>query len=341
MKYSVISIDLAKNVFQVCGLDENRDIVFNKKVKRSNLIHEMRQFPPSFVVMEACYSSNAWGRTIEKLGHTVKCIPAFAVKPFVIGNKTDANDAVAIAEASFRPTIRFISVKSLEKQDIQSLQRIRERMKKTRSGDINQLRGLLAEYGVIADKTPGALKKAVPYILEDASNDLTTIARRFVSRLYHNINELTQQITQVDAELNELVCDKDEYQRLLSVPGVGPIIAATVIASVNDINTFKNGRQFASWIGLTPSLYASGDTSRLGKISKRGNKSLRKLLIHGARTVLNWCDKKDDKFSLWQQALKKRMHSCKTVVALANKLARIIWSVLAKETMFNADKACG
>lgn len=340
MKYSVISIDLAKNVFQLCAFNEKREIVLNKKVKRANLINALRQFPASLVVMEACYSSNPWGRRIMKLGHTVKCIPAFAVKPFLVGNKNDANDAIAIAEASFRPTIRFVEIKTLEQQDIQSLQRIRERMIKIRTGDINQLRGLMAEYGEVVATTPGALQKAIPGILEDASNELTFVARKFIRRLSENIEQISKQIQEVDTEINALIGTKEEYQLLRSVPGVGPIVAATVMASVHDVNVFKNGRQFAAWIGLTPSQYASGETSRLGKITKRGNQSMRKMLIHGARTVLNWCDKKNDNLSKWLQAIKQRMHGCKSVVAFANKLARIIWAVLAHKTPFNASKAC-
>lgn len=340
MKCSVISIDLAKNIFQICVLDEMRRILFNKKVKRSALLHELRQFEPAIVVMEACYSSNPWGRRIEKLGHKVRLIPPFIVKPFVIGNKNDANDALAIAEASLRPKIRFVNVKSTEQQDIQSLQRICERTIKTRTGDANQVRGLLAEYGVVVDLGINTLLNAIPEIIEDASNELTHTARSFIKRLSDNIKSLGKQLDELKAQLTELIKDKPEYKLLLSVPGVGPVIAASVMAAVGDANAFKNGRQLAAWIGLTPSQYASGETNRMGKITKRGNSTLRKYLIHGARTVLNWCDKKDDVLSNWLKKLKERMHGCKAVVALANKLARIIWSVLTTKAEFDVKKAC-
>lgn len=340
MKCSVISIDLAKNIFQICVLDENRKIIFNKKVKRSELLHELRQFEPTLIVMEACYSSNPWGRRIEKLGHTVRLIPPFIVKPFVIGNKNDANDALAIAEASMRPTVRFVSVKSTEQQDIQSLQRISERMIKTRTGDVNQLRGLLSEYGVVVGVGISTLMNAIPGILEDAENELTTIARSFMLRLYRNIKRVSTQVEEVKAQLHELIKDKENYTLLQSIPGIGPTTAAALMASVGDANAFKNGRQLAAWIGLTPTQYASGETNRMGKISKRGNSSLRKYLIHGARTVLNWCDRKDDVLSCWLQKLNERMHGCKAVVALANKLARIIWSVLTSKQPFDVRKAC-
>jgi transposase len=340
MKCSVISIDIAKNVFQVCALDDFRKPIFNRKVKRSSLLHELRQVEPTLVVMEACYSSNPWGRRIEKLGHTVKFIPAFMVKPFVVGNKNDRNDALAIAEAAYRPSVRFISVKPVEQQDIQSLQRIRERMIKVRTGDINQLRGLLAEYGEICPKTFSALRKKLPLILEDAENELSSVARSFILRLYQKVLQLNQEIKEVEGELNALIKDRDDYKRLCTIPGIGPIVAATILASVNDANGFKNGRQLAAWIGLTPKLYASGEVERLGKISKRGNAGLRKMLIHGARAVLTWCDRKQDKLSVWLKALKTRMTGSRAVVALANKLARIVWAVLANKTSYDSNKAC-
>ncbi|MEL0630918.1 IS110 family transposase [Psychromonas aquatilis] len=340
MKCSVISIDLAKNIFQICALDEKRQVLFNKKVKRSELLHQLRQFEPTLVVMEACYSSNPWARRIEKLGHEVRLIPPFVVKPFVIGNKNDANDALAIAEASMRPKIRYVSVKSTEQQDIQSLQRISERMIKIRTGDVNQLRGLLSEYGEVVGVGISTLMNAIPCILENAQNELTTIARSFILRLYRNIQRISLQIEEVKAQLLELLKDKENYVLLQSIPGIGPITAAALMASVGDANAFKNGRQLAAWIGLTPMQHASGETNRMGRISKRGNSALRKYLIHGARTVLNWCDKKDDALSCWLQKLKERMHGCKAVVALANKLARIIWSVLTSKQVFNVNKAC-
>ena len=247
MKSSVISIDLAKNIFQICVLDEMRQILFNKKVKRLELIHELRQFEPTIVVMEACYSSNPWGRRIEKLGHEVRLIPPFIVKPFVIGNKNNANDALAIAEASLRPKVRFVALKSTEQQVV-----------KVRTGDVNQLRGLLSEYGTVVGLGISTLMNAIPDIIEDASNELTVTARSFIQRIYQNIKRTSLQIEEVKTQLIELVKDKQAYKLLLTVPGVGPVIATAIMAAVGDANVFKNGRQLAAWIGLTPSQYASG-----------------------------------------------------------------------------------
>jgi transposase len=329
MKTSVISIDLAKNVFQVCAMDENQQVMLNKKVSRRKLLHSLRQFEPTQVILEACYTAHPWGRAIQELGHTVKLIPPYQVKPFVVGNKNDHNDAIAIAEASRRPKASFVPVKTLEQQDIQSLQRIRERLMKHRTATSNQLRGLLAEYGIVLPKGLSHLRKQVPLVLEDADQPLTEVARRFSHRLYREIIELEQKIRELSDELVALLKHNKDYQRLQTIPGIGPMIAATLIASVGDARYFKNGRQLAAWMGVTPKQHASGEKSQMKGITKRGDRSLRKLMIHGARTVLNWCEGKSDKLSLWLQALKRRAHPCKVIVALANKLARIAWAVLA------------
>ncbi len=334
MKSSVISIDLAKNVFQVCAMDEKQHITLNKKVSRKKLLDALRQFDPTTVVMEACYTAHPWGRAIEALGHAVKLIPPYQVKPFVMGNKNDHNDAIAIAEASRRPKASFVPVKTLDQQDIQSLQRIRERLMKHRTATSNQLRGLLAEYGVIIPKGIHYLRSQVPDILEDAEQPLTVVARRFVQRLYSELTVHEKQINEVEAELFALVEHNDDFQRLQTIPGIGPMIAATLLASVGDAHYFKNGRQMAAWVGLTPKQHASGENSRMQGISKRGDRVLRKLFIHGARAVLNWCENKTDKLSLWMKSLSKRAHPCKVVIALANKLARIAWAVMATKQVY-------
>lgn len=336
MKHSVISVDLAKNVFQVCALDSERKVVFNKKVSRKNLLDTLRQFEPTQVVMEACYTAHPWGRAISEIGHEVKLIPPYQVKPFVIGNKNDHNDAIAIAEASFRPKTTFVPVKSLEQQDIQSLQRIRERLLKHRTATANQLRGLLAEYGIVIPKGIRYIRAEIPLIVEDAEQPLTVVARRFIQRLYDELIEHERQIKELESELYALLSQNKEFERLQTIPGIGPVIAATLLAAVGDAHYFKNGRQMAAWIGLTPKQHASGEKSTMRGISKRGDRTLRKLLIHGARAVLNWSKDKTDKLSSWLNALSHRAHPCKVIVALANKLARIAWAVLATGQAYKA-----
>ncbi len=330
MNNSVISIDLAKNVFQVCEFNQYQKPTSNKKVRRAKLLDSVRKLKPTRIVMEACYSSNYWGREFNKMGYVVDLIPPHQVKPFVVGNKTDHNDALAIAEASFRSTTVFVPVKTIAQQDIQSLHRIRDRYIRSRTAVANQMRGLMSEYGVIVEKRIAVLRREVPYILEDAAQPLTVISREFVSELYDELRNYDRLIEAKDLLISELMTSNEDYHRIREVPGVGPIVGSAIIAAVGNAKQFKNGRAMAAWIGLTPRLYASGDTSRMGSMSKRGNQTLRRQLIHGARSVVNWCEKKTDGLSLWIQSLKKRMPDCKVVVAVANKLARMIWAVLSK-----------
>lgn len=330
MKTSVISIDLAKNVFQVCVLNKAHKVVSNIKVNRSELLHQIRQFEPTIIAMEACYSAHPWGRLFEEMGHNVKLIPPIKVKPFVQGNKNDRNDALAIAEASLRPNMHWVAVKSLAQQDIQSQQRIRERLIRQRTSLINQIRGLLAEYHIVCEKKAYNLRKKLPLIIEDAEQPLSIIAREFFQQLYQELATLDKRVDDATKALHTILKDNTDYQRIQQIPGIGPVISAATIAAIGDGKQFKNGRQFSAWLGVTPRHYASGDRCQIGSISKRGNTQLRVLLIHGARTVMNWCDKKSDRLSLWVKNLLQSKPSCKVIIALANKLARILWSVLSR-----------
>ncbi len=285
--------------------------------------------------MEACYSSNYWGRLFQQHGFHVDLIPAHQVKPFVVGNKNDHNDAIAIAEASMRPKATFVAVKTLTKQDIQSLERIRERLIKTRTALANQLRGLLAEYGVIVEKKVAELRSAIPFVLEDAENSLTSMSRTFIDDLYQELLSLDKRITSTEKLSESLLVNNDDYKRLQTIPGVGPVTSRGIICAINDAKQFKNGRQMSAWIGLTPKQHASGDVLRIGGISKRGNAVLRRQFNHGARAVIRWCEEKDDALSLWLQTLLKTKPICKVIVALANKLARIAWAVMAKGEPYN------
>jgi transposase len=334
MKYTLVSIDLAKDSFQFCGINSSHKVVINQKMSRNKLLQKMATIEPTTVVMEACYSSNPWGRKIESFGHTVKLIPAYQVKPFLIGNKNDKNDAVAIAEASKRPTISIIPVKTLAQQDVQSLQRIRERLVKHRAAVSNQCRGLLSEYFIVVDKKIPTLLKSIPGILEEASNDLSVSGRRFIQKLADEIRYLSQEIKETEQEILELLKDNVDYRRLLTVPGIGPVTATAFMASVN-VNQFKNGRQLSAWIGITPKQHASGPVNKMGSITKRGNSTIRQLLIHGARSIVKHSDNKTDPFSQWINQLKKRMHANKVNVAVANKLARMAWAMLSKRVEYS------
>ena len=339
-KYKLISIDLAKHVFQVAAFHQDGTIAFNKKVSRSRLLDALRQCEPTLVVTEACYSANYWGRAVEKLGHRVRQVSPRVVKAMLIGNKNDNNDAIAIGEAAQRPTVQHIAVKTVEQQDIQCLIRARELLVKERTALTNQIRGFLAEYGVIVTKGISQLRLGIPYILEDAENELSIPLHRLLSRQHKRLLQLDTDIEEITKEMTTLASHHRNFNTLLTIPGVGPIVASMILAALNDTQEFKNGRQFAAWLGLTPVQYSSGSTNRLGGISKRGNEGLRRLLIHGARAVLIWCAKKDDALSRWLQELKKRTHSCKVTVALANKLARVVWAVMASGQPFDLNKVC-
>ena len=337
MNYKIVAIDLAKNVFQVCALDKNHKVKMNKKVTRAKLLDTLRQMEPTLVVMESCYSANPWGREIIKLGHTVRLIPAYMVKPFVVGNKNDRNDALAIAEAALRPKVRFVPVKTIEQQDIQSLQRMRDLLLRQRTATSNQLRGLLAEYWIVIPKGRSSLNTKVYEILEDAEQPLTVTMRRSVHAINERLLEFDRQIKDIEKELYALLDVQEDFHLLQTIPGIGPVGAATFIAAINDAKHFKNGRELSAWIGLTPKQHSSGEKSILGNISKRGNRDLRRVLAHGARSVMNWCEKKTDPLSLWVKELASRMHPCKVIVALANKLARIAWAVLSRKEPFKVE----
>ena len=273
------------------------------------------------------------------MGHEVNLIPAQHVKPFVRGNKNDANDAIAIAEASLRPHMRFVPVKTIEQQDIQMLQRVRQRHVDERTALVNQIRGLLSEYGIVVSKGWRKLREKLPFILEDGDNELTTHGRACLSRCYDELITLIARVEQDDRTLATLLKDNEDYQRLLQVPGIGPVLAAAAIASIGNGAQFASARQMAAWLGLTPRGEGSGDRWHMKGISKRGNRYLRTLFIHGARAVVNWCQRKTDPLNLWIQRLIARRGRHKAIVALAHKLARFAWVILNRKVDYRAPQA--
>ena len=328
----LVSIDLAKTVFQVCQLSDNNNILSNKKVSRNKLNQEMIQLSPTTVVMEACYSAHYWGRTFEQHGHTVNLVPAQHVKPFVRGNKNDANDAVAIAEASSRPNMRFVPVKTVEQQDIQSLHKIRDRLVGHRTRISNQTRGLLSEYGLVAPTGFKSLKALIHKALE--SEALTTIFKEELSSIYEELLDLEERLKRVNNKLKVMAGQYPLCRLLMTIPGIGFVNATALYAAIGDARQFETARDFAVWMGLTPRQYASGTKSFTGSITKRGNRYLRKQLVHGARALMYKTKGKDDKLSVWIKDIKERLGAHKACVALAHKLARIIWVVLSNREEF-------
>jgi transposase len=330
--HNLISIDLAKTIFQVCQFTDSSKILSNKKVSRKKLSQEIAQLSPTTVVMEACYSAHYWGRTFEHYGHTVKLVPAQHVKPFVRGNKNDANDAVAIAEASLRPNMRFVRVKTLEQQDIQSLHRIRERFVNHRTRISNQTRGLLSEYGLVARVRFKALKTLMHEALE--SDALTERFKEEISSIYEELLDLEHRLKRVNTKLKGLAEQNPLCRLMMTIPGIGFINATAIYAAIGNGKQFETARDFGVWMGLTPQHYASGTKLHTGRITKRGNRYLRKQLVHGARSLMNRSKGKKDRLSVWINEIVARRGQAKACVALAHKLARIIWAVLSRGEEF-------
>jgi transposase len=336
-----IAIDLAKNVFQLHGADRRGKTLFRKRLSRGELKEFMVQVSPCIVGMEACMGSHYWARMFTGMGHTVRLIAPQHVKPFVKSNKNDRNDAAAISEAMNRPDMKFVGMKSIAQQDILLLHRARELLVKQRTSQANQIRGLLADYGIVVAKSIGKLRAELPLILEDAENELSPMARDTFAQLHERLKELDEQIHGYDVQLGVLAEQNDQCQRLLEIEGIGPITATAMVATVGDPSAFRCGREMAAWLGLVPKQHSSGNRVCLGGISKRGDRYLRTLLIHGARSVVSRSEKKLDKRSVWVQTRKALSGYNKAAVAVANKNARIAWALLSSgENYRPASVAC-
>lgn len=336
MKNKLIGIDLAKNVFQICGVNQAGKVQFNKKVKRAKLRAFVSQLEPTTIAMEACYSAHYWGREFEQMGHQVKLVPAQHVTPFVRGNKNDANDVVGITEAAVRPNIWFVPIKTINQQDIQMIHRIRERHVADRTALVNQIRGQLSDYGIIMPKGWRKMKDKLPLILEDAENQLTPIGRECVASQYEELRTINEMIAADEKRLKMYLKDNEDYNRLLEIPGFGPIVASAFVAAIGQAKQFRNARHMAAWLGITPRQMASGDKSVMLGITKRGSRSLRTMIIHGARAVVSNCEHKTDALSLWIKKLIERRGKNKAIVALAHKLTRFAWVILNRQEHYQA-----
>lgn len=334
MKITTIGFDIAKSVFHLYAVNQIGRFVKKKQLKRKQVRTYMAKLEPCLIAMEACGGANYWARELIALGHQVKLIAPQYVKPYVKGNKNDYNDAEAIAEAVQRPNMRFVPIKSIEQQDVQNFHRQRERIKKERTALVNQTRGLLAEYGLVINKGVAAVRKKLPEILEDAENGLTTLTRELFAELLEELRVLDQRFEQCGQRIEALNKENEVCQRLDEILGVGPITASATYAAAGDGKEFVNGRHFSAWIGLVPGQHSTGGKTVLLGISKRGNSYLRTLFIHGARAVLRHSAKKTDRFSLWAQAVLKRRGYNKACVAVANKMARMAWVIMAKGETF-------
>jgi transposase len=337
MKITTVGIDLAKNVFQVHGVDERGKAVLRRQLKRKDVVSFFANLEPCLVGMEACGSAHYWARKLAELGHSVRLMAPQFVKPYVKTNKNDRNDAEAIGEAVTRPNMRFVAVKSAEMQVVLALHRARQGFVKSRTAQANQIRGLLAEFGIVIPKGIGHIAKRLPEILEDGENGLPGMMRQLFERLGEELKALDQQVEEMERQIVLWHRENESSRKLEAIPGIGPLTASAMVATVGDAKGFKNARQVPAWLGMVPRHEGTGGKAKLGRISKRGDVYLRTLLIHGARAVITHLERKPDRADPWLKKLLARTNKNVAAVALAAKNARIAWALLAHERSFQHD----
>jgi transposase len=329
MNITQVGIDLAKLVFQVHGVDARGKVALRKQLKRHQIVAFFAQMPPCLVGMEACGGAHFWARKLTELGHTVKLIAPQFVKPYVKTNKNDAADAEAICEAVGRPNMRFVPIKNTEQQALLGLHRARKGFVIERTAQANQIRGLLTEFGLVIPVGIRSIGRKLPEFLEDAENGLSAVSRALFARLFEHFRALDRQVEELEREINAWHREDTASQRLQAIPGIGPLTASALVASVGDAKVFHNGRQFAAWLGLVPRQISSGGKTNLLSISKRGDTYLRTMLIHGARSVLQHLKRRPDQAEGWLARVANRRNPNIAAVALANKNARTVWALLA------------
>lgn len=331
-----VGIDLAKRNFHLTAVDERGEVVERKRLRRAGLHSYLTMLPPGCVVaMEACASAHHWGRLAARLGHRVLMMSPHKVAPYMHRNKNDVNDADGIAEASSRPGMRFVGSKSVDQQHIQQMHRARRLAVKDRTAHANQLHGFLLEYGIESPKGTRALLKRLAEVLEDAENELPVAGRALLFDLGEELRHLNERVQAFDARIGAVARAEPACRRLEAIPGIGPLTSTALVAAVGDAAEFNNGRELAAWLGLTPRQHSTGGRPRLLGISKRGDRYLRCLLIHGARAALRHAGRHEDRRSRWAIDVEHRRGKNIAAVALANKNARAAWAVLAKGTDFD------
>lgn len=336
MKVTTIGLDLAKTVFQVHGVDEHGKAILKKQLKRDQMAVFFVNLPPCLIGMEACGSAHHWARKLASMGHIVKLMAPQYVKPYVKTNKNDVADAEAICEAVSRPNMRFVPIKDVEQQAVLAMHRVRQGFVKARTAQANQIRGLLSEFGLVIPQGIGHIASRVPELIEDACNELPGSFRVLVQRLLDHLKELDRQVGELEVQIQAWHRGSAVSCKLAQIPGIGPITASALVASIADAKSFDSGRQVAAWLGLVPKQHSSGGKTNLLGISKRGDTYLRTLLIHGARSVIFHGERKADSCT-WVKALVERRNKNVAAVALANKNARIVWALLAHDRKYQAD----
>lgn len=337
MKITTIGIDLAKNVFQLHGINAQGKTLLKKQLRRDAMLMFFVNHPPCRVGMEACGGAHYWARKLRSFGHDVKLMAPQFVKPYVKTNKHDEADAEAICEAVTRPNMRFVPVKTEEQQSILSVHRAREEFVKSRTAQANALRGLLSELGIVIPPGLSQIAVHLPEILENANNGLPVTFRQLLQRLSVHLKELERQVMELEKEIQRWHRENADSKRLSEIPGIGPITASALVASIGDARQFSNGRQLTAWLGLVPRQHSSGGKSTLLDISKRGDTYLRALLVYGARAVVRYVKDKTGRTEKWLNNLLSRRNTNVAVVAMANENARIIWALLAHGRSFEVN----
>jgi transposase len=335
---STVGLDIAKQIFQAHGADSRGAVLFRKRLRRGQVLSFFAGLAPCTVAMEACASSHYWGREIGKLGHSVKLIAPAYVKPFVKRQKNDAADAEAICEAAQRPTMRFVAVKSEEAQAAAVLFRARDLLVRQRTQVINALRGHLAEFGVIVAKGPQHAPKLIA-VVEDLASELPTMARQMLALLVDSLRGLNERIIALDREIGRRARTDAVARRLMTIPGIGAVTATALTALAAPAESFRRGRDFAAWLGLTPLQRSTGGKERLGRTSRMGERTLRRLLIIGASAVARWATRKGVPAGSWLARMLSRKPPMLVRVALANKMARTVWALLAHGGVYRAPVA--
>jgi transposase len=337
MKITSVGIDLAKNVFQVHAVDERGKTVLRRQLRRDQMAAFFANLAPCLIGMEACGSAHYWARTLQSLGHTARLMSPQFVKPYVKSNKNDVADAEAICEAVARPNMRFVPVKSVEQQAVLSLHRVRQGFVKARTAQANQIRSLLGEFGLIMPAGISHIAKRVPSLLEDTSNPLPGSLRQLITRLTEHLKDLDRLVDEFETQIKAWHRSSELSMKLEKIPGIGPLGASALVASIADATSFDNGRQLSAWLGLVPRQHSSGGKPTLLGISKRGDVYLRTLLIHGARSAILAAQRKAVNTNMWLAGLLDRRHPNVAAVALANKNVRTVWALLAHGRQFRAN----
>ena len=337
MKITTIGVDLAKALFQVHGVDKHGKVGLRKQLKRKDVLSFFANLEPCLIGMEACGSAHYWARKLSELGHTVRLMAPQFVKPYVKTNKSDRNDAEAICEAVARPNMRFVAVKTTEMQAVLALHRARQGFVKARTAQANQIRGLLAEFGIVIPKGISHIAKRLPEILEDGENGLLGMMRELLQRLGANLQDMDKQVRELERQIVLWHRENEASRKLEAIAGVGALGASAMVATLGDAKSFKNARQVPAWLGMVPRHEGTGGNMKLGRISKRGDVYLRTLLIHGARAAIVAVERKPDHADEWLKKLLARRNKNVAAVALAAKNARIAWALLTHERSYQHD----